>query len=209
MKTENSKKYPVNVEKTMESLTTFLERVAKESNSNKFMDVLKSHKLEMSDIIAISPSKEKKEKKEKKDGPKRGKSSYIYFCLDYRNKIKEEHSDMNAKDITRELGKLWREISDKEKDKYIKLADKDKERYNNEKNNNEKGNKNTENNVSVSTEEKKCKKNIQYEADTRYLNYYKEISNNLKKEKLPITEKVTKIKKMWARLSEKEKEKYN
>ena len=58
--------------------------------------------------------KAKKEKKEKKDpnAPKRPLSSYILFCNDTRGKIRAEHPDMGATDVTRQLGKMWRELSE-------------------------------------------------------------------------------------------------
>lgn len=66
-------------------------------------------------------------------GPKKGLSSYIFFCKEYRLKVKEENPDMSAKDITSELGKLWRNMSESDKKPYIKLAVKDKNRYEDEK----------------------------------------------------------------------------
>ena len=66
--------------------------------------------------------------------PKRGKSSYLYFCAANREAVKAENPDMAAKDVTAELGRLWRELKvddegEDEYEKYQQLAAADKERY--------------------------------------------------------------------------------
>jgi hypothetical protein len=69
-------------------------------------------------------------KKEKDpEAPKRGKSSYIFYCIENRQKIQTKNPNMSAKDIIKELGSSWRTLTDTQKDKYIKLADGDKQRY--------------------------------------------------------------------------------
>jgi hypothetical protein len=67
------------------------------------------------------------------DAPKRGKSSYIYFCVEKRESIKKANPDMSAKDIIKELGRVWREkVNDEDKSRYTKLSTDDKIRYENE-----------------------------------------------------------------------------
>ena len=67
------------------------------------------------------------------DAPKRGKSSYIYFCVEKRESIKTTNPEMNAKEIIKELGRVWREdVSDKDKTRYTKMSTADKERYQSE-----------------------------------------------------------------------------
>lgn len=77
---------------------------------------------------------EKKTKKSKRVGPKRGRTAYIFFCTEQRPLLKEENPDMNTKEVTSQLGVMWKALSDKEKKPYVKLAEKDKSRYENEKN---------------------------------------------------------------------------
>ena len=72
-------------------------------------------------------------KKAKHKGPKRARTSYIFFCTEHRPLIKEENPDMNTKEITSQLGVQWKALSDKEKKTYVKLAEKDKARYEKEK----------------------------------------------------------------------------
>lgn len=84
-----------------------------------------------------SDSDEKKEKKTKKrSGPKRARSGYIFFCTDMRDKVKSINDGMNAKEVTAELGRMWREeykLDDQKRRTFDKLAREDKERYEKEK----------------------------------------------------------------------------
>lgn len=69
--------------------------------------------------------------------PPRPKSKYIFFCDTVRQKIKEEHPEMNIQQITCELGARWerfKENPDPEIDRELTEAFiKDQERYNKEK----------------------------------------------------------------------------
>ena len=74
--------------------------------------------------------------KKRKPGPKRARSAYIFFCSEMRSIVKENNDDMDAKEVTAELGRIWREEvkEDKKKSKkYNKEAKKDKARYEEEK----------------------------------------------------------------------------
>lgn len=93
-------------------------------------------KVEKKEKKAPAPKKApaaKKEKKAKKpkdpNAPKKPLGAYMYFCKDHRAAIKTEHPDWGLGDIGRELGSQWKELDDKAKVKYTKLADADKERY--------------------------------------------------------------------------------
>jgi hypothetical protein len=80
--------------------------------------------------------KTKRKKSKRKPGPKRARSAYIFFCTEMRSKVKEDNDDMDAKEVTAELGRLWREEYKDDKDlskKFNKMAKKDKERFEQEK----------------------------------------------------------------------------
>ena len=80
--------------------------------------------------------KTKRKKTKRKPGPKRARSAYIFFCTEMRSKVKEDNDDMDAKEVTAELGRLWREEYKEDKDlskKFNKMAKKDKERFEQEK----------------------------------------------------------------------------
>ena len=82
----------------------------------------------------INEKKEEKRKKIKDDNkPKRAKSSYIYFCQEKRSELKKEFGN-STKEITSELGRLWKELKDNEEmveeyKKYQDMACNDKLRY--------------------------------------------------------------------------------
>jgi len=86
--------------------------------------------------IPIDEPKPKKKgakgKKAAKDPrkPKRAKSAYIYFCSAMRATVKAElGDDAKATEVTRELGKRWKQLTDEEKKPYQESADEDKKRY--------------------------------------------------------------------------------
>ena len=78
--------------------------------------------------------KPKKEKKKKdKDAPKKARSAYIFFCTDKRDYYKKKNPELKPTEITAELGAAWKKIKETKKaDKYRKLAEEDKRRYENE-----------------------------------------------------------------------------
>lgn len=71
----------------------------------------------------------KKVKKEKKVGPKRALTSFLYFSQDKRQSIKDANPSFTLGDIGKELGRLWKECTGPEKEKYEEMAAKDKIRY--------------------------------------------------------------------------------
>jgi len=76
---------------------------------------------EGSDNENESGKKEKKTKKEKDpNAPKRPMTAYILFCNVKRPEIRAAHPDMDAKDVTREMGKMWRELSEQEQSQWKK-----------------------------------------------------------------------------------------
>ena len=89
-----------------------------------------------SDSDSSDSKKTKKTKKDRKPGPKKARSAYIFFCSDKRADVKAANDDMNPKDITSELGRLWREDykdDAKKSKKWVTMAKKDKERFEKEK----------------------------------------------------------------------------
>ena len=75
------------------------------------------------------------------NAPKRGKSSYLFFCNDMRDVVKQSlGEEATATKITKELGERWNSLkaSSKATDKasitkYQKMASEDRSRYENEK----------------------------------------------------------------------------
>ena len=74
-------------------------------------------------------------KKTKRDprAPRGAKSSYNFFSDQIREKVKVEMPELAPKDVHKEVGSRWREISAQEKSKFEAMATIDKERYDAEK----------------------------------------------------------------------------
>ena len=61
-------------------------------------------------------TKAKKDSDDEKESPKK-KTGYAYFCSLNREGVKTNNPDMKAQDVTRELARLWKELSkDEQKD---------------------------------------------------------------------------------------------
>jgi len=86
-------------------------------------------------VVIVTSTTETKTKAKVANGPKRSKSSYLFFCAANRSVIKTEMPDGTKNtDITRELGKRWNILkADGKTAKFDKLAAKDKTRYQTEK----------------------------------------------------------------------------
>lgn len=82
------------------------------------------------EMEGYTPPKGLKGKKGKDPNkPKRAMTSFMCFSNAMRATVKEEMPDLTFGATGKELGKRFRELTAKEKSKYIKIADKDKERY--------------------------------------------------------------------------------
>ena len=82
----------------------------------------------------LSEKLSSQKKKKDPNAPKRGKSAYMFFCAEYREKVKEELDDPKPTEVTTELGRQWNELkTDKKKkkelEKFQKMAVEDKDRY--------------------------------------------------------------------------------
>ena len=71
----------------------------------------------------------KKEPVKDPNAPKRNKSPYLFFCEASREGIRKKHPDMKMTDVSKELGKMWKDLTEGEKGKYEKMAERDKVRY--------------------------------------------------------------------------------
>ena len=61
--------------------------------------------------------------------PKRAKTSYLYFCEEMRPGVKNKNPDLKMGGVMKELGKMWKELNEQGKQKYIDLHEQDKIRY--------------------------------------------------------------------------------
>ncbi len=51
--------------------------------------------------------------------PKRPKNAYMLYCLDVREKVKEELKTNKVSDVQKRLGELWKELSTNDKQPYV------------------------------------------------------------------------------------------
>jgi hypothetical protein len=92
-----------------------------------------SNQNEMKSVLSKLRPKIQRACKKTKDPnkPKRSKSAYLFFCQAMREVVKAENSDLNAKEITSELGARWNEVKEDEEEiaEYVVQAAEDKVRY--------------------------------------------------------------------------------
>eukprot|EP00542_Grammatophora_oceanica_P019216 CAMPEP_0194029364 /NCGR_PEP_ID=MMETSP0009_2-20130614/3099_1 /TAXON_ID=210454 /ORGANISM="Grammatophora oceanica, Strain CCMP 410" /LENGTH=424 /DNA_ID=CAMNT_0038668997 /DNA_START=55 /DNA_END=1329 /DNA_ORIENTATION=- len=83
----------------------------------------------VSDMTSLPGGKKPKKKKDP-NAPKRALSAYIYFCTNNRESIKSSMKEGTTQgELMSEMGRQWKELTDKKKEKYVKMASKDKIRY--------------------------------------------------------------------------------
>ncbi|CAH8851813.1 unnamed protein product [Trichobilharzia szidati] len=84
---------------------------------------------EMNDYIPPDGMKKGKKRKGPKDPsvPTRAWSAFFFFCDEFRSKVRESNPDWKVADVAKELGRQWESCQDKAK--YELLAQKDKQRY--------------------------------------------------------------------------------
>ena len=76
-----------------------------------------------------SPKKGRKKKRAEGE-PKKALNAYMHFTMAQRSTIKEENPDMKNTEVTKELGRMWREdMSTEEKEPYVQASADDKQRY--------------------------------------------------------------------------------
>ena len=90
---------------------------------------------EMEDYVPPSDDSEddgkRKKKKKKKDpnAPKRNQTAFFIYSNMHRATVKETNPEAGFGDIAKIISKLFKALSEKEREKYDKLAVEDKERY--------------------------------------------------------------------------------
>ena len=77
--------------------------------------------------------KRKKGTKRDKNAPKRPPTAFFLFCKERREHVREQTKKEDPKsgvvEVARKLGEIWRNLSDQDKDKYVKLAVIEKGKY--------------------------------------------------------------------------------
>ena len=136
----SQKNMKTKVNRCVQDITKYLENilgpVLSEEDIKNVIGAIQESKKSINSVIAshfsLFEDDTPKDRKVKKDpnAPKRGKTSYIFFCIEQRPEIKKANPELDAKSITKELGRMWREeLDEKSKAKYIQLAKDDNIRY--------------------------------------------------------------------------------
>ena len=135
-------------------------------------------------------------KRTKSTSIKKYKSAYIFFTQEKIPKYKKLHPKLLLKEIFKLIGKDWKKLTKKEKEKYYKLENKSKETFERDKKK-----------VKYNYKKKKIvvKKPIRYR--TSFMIYLHENKNKIDKKNCIISLK--KIGELWKNLNEKERDIYN
>ena len=125
-----------NIKALATSINNFVKKFL--SNDNLTVESWSSPSNQKQLRSVLSGKELKKPKEDKSEKPKKSKSSYLYFCAEDRQKIKQEQPDLTSVNVTVLLGKRWKELKEDktrvvELLKYEKMASSDNERYVNEK----------------------------------------------------------------------------
>lgn len=72
-------------------------------------------------------------KRAKREGPKKGRTSYQFFIKEKRAEMKSTHPQASTADVTKEIGKAWKDVDPETRKKYEALATADALRYREEK----------------------------------------------------------------------------
>ena len=70
-----------------------------------------------------------KRKKPQSEKPKKSLTAYVLYCGEKRSKLKEEQPDLTFAEVGKELGRLWRELSQDEKQPFSDKAKELKTEY--------------------------------------------------------------------------------
>jgi hypothetical protein len=118
-------------EKISKHLTEVLNKVLTEkADKLKVENIMKQWNNKKEDIIKfVNSSTQKLKKKKDPNAPKKWSTAYLLFCNDNRNKVKEANPSIVATEITKELGKMWKTISDEDKKLYEAKSQIEKTKY--------------------------------------------------------------------------------
>ena len=114
--------------KSLKQLTSLLTDVLSDHVSEQELtSALDSRRTELSKLLNNSSGRSRKKKD--LNAPKKWKTGYIFYCTENRTEVKEANPDFSATQITTELAKKWKSLSDKDKKKYEDMSQKDRLRY--------------------------------------------------------------------------------
>ena len=134
----------------------------------------------------------------------------MFFCQDEREKIKTELPDLNAKEVTSELGRRWKQLSDEKKATYIERQNKDRLRYSTEKTLEKPVKKETQKVRKTAPVKKTKKQNTKPKKTVGFQNFCNEEKVRIKSEnpEWSSAEINTELTEMWNELNEEDRQQY-
>ena len=131
VKKENSDLKPTEITKKLGEMWRELDDEDKEEYQNKAKEDKERFENEMEDYEPKDGFRCPKKSPKKDKSPKRARSAYIFFCGEKREEVtKKLVKDGKKKtDVMKKLGEMWRDLDDKEKKPYEKMAKEDKKRF--------------------------------------------------------------------------------
>ena len=79
-------------------------------------------------VVAEQPEKKRRRRRDK-EKPKRAMSAYLVFLNKHRDQVVAKHKNWSVTEVTKELARKWKAVSDSERAECQKESDRDKERY--------------------------------------------------------------------------------
>jgi len=166
--------------------------------------------------------KSRKRKKKDPDAPKRAMSSFMFFANDKRPLLRKDHPDMKITEIGKELGRMWKDLTDEERKPYMQQAEEDKVRYSREKENysppsdssessdDDRGRRSSGEPAKKKRKKKKKDPNKPKRSMSSFMFFANEKRNQVREENpsLKITEIGKKLSELWKEISPEEKQRF-
>jgi hypothetical protein len=89
-----------------------------EDNTKKVVDEVVENKV----VEEIKPLVKKSKKVDDDTKPAKSKTGYTYFCQSNRESVKDDNPEMKATEVTKELARLWKELSNEDKQEWSDSA---------------------------------------------------------------------------------------
>jgi len=104
-------------------------QTASDEQKAAYDEAMASYTPPPSDGESESPKKGRKKKRDE-GAPKKALNAYMHFTMAQRETVKADNSEMSNTEVTKELGRLWREeMNEEAKAPFIQAAAEDKQRY--------------------------------------------------------------------------------
>lgn len=94
-----------------------------------FVEMAAKDKVRYDAVKADAPKRKSKKKAKDESYVKRPLSSFMYYSQSVRADVKKDKPDATFGEIGKQIGAMWKKLSDAEKKPFVEMAAKDKVRY--------------------------------------------------------------------------------